>query len=806
MAKLNLDFYRGEDNYSDGTIEDDILAMVKSHEVDDEKIIKSGSYPIIYHLSHLRENILNWYPFDSEASILEIGAGCGALTGLLCNRLKKVVSVELTKRRATINFERNQNKENLEIYVGNFNNMTFDTKFDYVVLNGVFEYAISFTEGDNPYVNFINYIKSFLKPDGKILIAIENRLGLKYFAGTREDHTGRFFSGLNQYDDTEFVRTFTKNELIGILKECGLEQYKFYYPYPDYKFPSEIFTDNTINTEKFGKQYYTFDAERLNLFNENMVSHTLADEKLAEYFSNSFLVEVRMHEDIEKTEILYAKLSNDRKREYRIATILQNDNGKLIAIKKALTREAEQHIENLYYSGVCQIHSNIENIKGKYEKNQIIYPLLENRTMSQEINLYIKEKKPENIINLLQKFYKYMFSNTTQTSDYSTIKFKEVFGKEYISMELNCTKPANIDLICDNIFMDKEKFIIIDTEWVFDFLIPSEFIVWRFIHDLYENYSELNMILDKNELLNLFGIDSSMILIFIKWINYFADNYVGNDKMKNNVRKMSYNVDLDNIIKEYQNANKLNSNLYYDIGNGFSESNRISSTVELKKNNFEIFYDLSILKGKVHGLRWDPIEYQPCRCRLTKVEIDQGGVLIPINAYSSIDGVDIFLNKDSIYLAKEISPKTKYMKITGNFKNIDFKEYMSLCEDEISKMQQHETSLATDFNKKLEQCNKLTEQLENETKKYEETAKQLYEKTEKHKETAKQLHEKTEKHEETAKQLNKKKVEYQEISEKYQETSEKYKDVCNELSEIYNSKLGKVFLRSRKRKSCLRRE
>lgn len=69
--------------------------------------------------------------------------------------------------------------------------MEFQTPFDYVVLNGVLEYAMSFTPGENPYVDFLKNIKKYLKEDGRILIAIENRLGLRYFSGYPEEHTNR---------------------------------------------------------------------------------------------------------------------------------------------------------------------------------------------------------------------------------------------------------------------------------------------------------------------------------------------------------------------------------------------------------------------------------------------------------------------------------------------------------------------------------------------------------------------------------------------------------------------------------------
>ena len=55
------------------------------------------------------------------------------------------------------------------------------------------EYSKGYIGTDDPYVEMIRRIKRHLKPGGQILIAIENRLGLKYFAGCTEDHTGVFF-------------------------------------------------------------------------------------------------------------------------------------------------------------------------------------------------------------------------------------------------------------------------------------------------------------------------------------------------------------------------------------------------------------------------------------------------------------------------------------------------------------------------------------------------------------------------------------------------------------------------------------
>ena len=136
MATLNTEFYQVcEDSlYSDGSIEDEILDRVKQN---DDTLQMDTRWPIFYHFSPLRQNILNWYPFRPEAALLEIGAGCGALTGLFAQRVKSVTACELTLKRASIMYERHKQYSNLEVVVGNFLRVTFPHKYDYIVVNGV---------------------------------------------------------------------------------------------------------------------------------------------------------------------------------------------------------------------------------------------------------------------------------------------------------------------------------------------------------------------------------------------------------------------------------------------------------------------------------------------------------------------------------------------------------------------------------------------------------------------------------------------------------------------------------------------
>lgn len=292
---LNYDDYGGIDLYSDGDVEEELLEIVKKHPANkfNEIIAKRNSWPIFYHLSHIRANIIEWMNFSKEQTVLEIGSGCGAITGTLADKLQKVTCIELSKRRSLINAHRNKDKDNIEIKVGNFQDIEkkINEKYDYITLIGVFEYAESYIKISNPYVELLNNIKKHLKDNGKIVIAIENRFGLKYWAGCKEDHLGKYYEGIEGYTNTNGIKTFTKNELEELLKKAGLNNTEFYYPYPDYKFPINIYSDYRLPKKgELNNNFRNFDMDRLVTFDESKVFDSIISNELFSLYSNSYLV------------------------------------------------------------------------------------------------------------------------------------------------------------------------------------------------------------------------------------------------------------------------------------------------------------------------------------------------------------------------------------------------------------------------------------------------------------------------------------------------------------------------------------
>lgn len=289
---MNYDYYKGKDLYSDGDVEDEILEMVKTNDNYRYTDSRFSEWPILYHLSRQRENIVEPMEILKDDEVLEIGAGMGAVTGALAERAKKVDCIELSKRRSLVNANRHKDMDNIEIFVGNFQDVEITKKYDVITLIGVLEYASYYIDAKQPFHAFINKIKDCLKDNGKLYIAIENRLGMKYFAGYNEDHLGKPFLGIEGYINEDKVKTFSYSEITKLLNECGFDKLSFSFPFPDYKLPQSIYDEEALmNYEVDFSEKHNYDANLNESFNQVRAFKSLKGTPELKYFANSFLVE-----------------------------------------------------------------------------------------------------------------------------------------------------------------------------------------------------------------------------------------------------------------------------------------------------------------------------------------------------------------------------------------------------------------------------------------------------------------------------------------------------------------------------------
>ena len=701
---LNYSFYKGRDLYSDGEkIENELLDIVKkySSEKYNEIIFDKKEWPILYHLSEMRANILEWIPIKKNETVLEIGSGCGAITTILSEKSKKVTCIELSKKRSTINANKNKDKDNIEIFVGNFQDIEITEKYDYITLIGVFEYASSYIDSKNPYKEFLEIIKRYLKPNGKIIIAIENKLGLKYWAGCKEDHTGKYFEGLEGYQNTNTVKTFSKKELKRMLENSGFSNSEFYYPYPDYKLPSVIYSDEYLpKLGELNNNFRNFDEDRIVLFDETEVFDSIIKAGLFTEMSNSFLV-IASFFNKDDNKIIYSKYSNSRDDMFKIRTSITSNkiNDRKKVEKVALNEEAYEHLE--------KISNNYNLLKEKYDtsafkliecrknKKNIEFDFVDGKTLVEVLNEEILRNGIEAFLNKIIKIKEKIYEIGKNEKFLITENFIKIFGNVEFDSEMNGISPANIDFIGSNIIIDKydnDKYNVIDYEWVFDFSVPINYIIYRILL-YYRNENTNKKLFNLEEVLKKLSIFEkeqkqyeNMDKEFTKYIlnnEYFLHELYSKFEVKN-----IYIGDLLRLKEEIELKEKIQ--IFENIGNGYNEldSYTIKKEMDEKGNlNINIF-----INEDIQSLRIDPTEE---KCIIIIKDYNEG-IKIDVN------GKQLFKN---IFLFEDGDPQLHIQKIPDKLERINVRL-------EILKEESIIRNILKEFNQKEKEVNEKNQEIE----------------------------------------------------------------------------------------------
>ncbi|GFI70572.1 ubiquinone biosynthesis O-methyltransferase [Lachnospiraceae bacterium] len=605
-VKLDYQFYPGKDLYSDGEIEDKILSIVKNaaHVEYPSIIEESGSWPILYHLSSLRGNIVDWLPIKSTDKVLEIGSGCGVITEKLAEKAKSVTCVDLSAKRSRINAYRNQDKDNIEIHVGNFSDIepSLEEDYDFACMIGVFEYGQSYIHTKTPYEDFLKIMMKHVKKEGCIVIAIENKFGLKYWAGCQEDHAGAYFCGLEGYPEGGSARTFTRPGLEKIFKNCGVENYSFYYPYPDYKFPTVIYSDRRLPHQgELTDNIRNFDRDRMVLFNEKYVFDGTIQDGLFDVFSNSYLVMIGG-----EANTCYVKYSNDRAGKYALRTdIVDTPDGRVVR-KIPMNEQAAGHIR-----GMKQAY---ELLKDRYEGSGLSINACQ---ITKEGYAQFPYEKGVTLEELLDE--------CLERDDME--EFHRLFDRYYELVSYGNDKPVtDYDLIFANILVDGDKWTVIDYEWTMKRQIPPQEIAFRAVY-CYVLEEEKRNRLDLDAIMRKLGITEKMADSYRRKEAKFQKQVTGKRMSMGEIRSLigTYCIEPKTLM-EYHLKKILDERIqiYFDNGKGFQEENSYYMP--------DVYEDESLVcaqipfDGNVKTLRIDPAD---CSCMVKILKLDLNGADVP---------------------------------------------------------------------------------------------------------------------------------------------------------------------------------
>lgn len=425
-------------------------------------------WPSYYHLSPIRANILR--PFEERlrnADVLEVGAGCGAITRFLGESGANVCALEGSHRRARIARLRASDLTDVTVVAENFETFNVDRKFDVVTFIGVLEYANQFVQGAHPARVMLEKARSMLKPGGMVLIAIENQLGLKYFAGAPEDHVGRRMFGLENRYSPNGVRTYGRQELTEIVRDAGFSEVEFYAPFPDYKFPVTIFSEEGMTAPGFdaasllsSSVFSDRQLTRFLSFDLPRVWDVVVRNNLGIDLANSFLV-VAGDQTLGKSSALAWHYSSGRTPKYcKSLCFRRGEAGDVRIFSRLLQAPREVSVGDEI---TIELESDVPYVQGA--------PLAaEFRALLTSDGWSVKQ-----VAQLIKRYLQIA---------------KELIRKEGVAVSMSSTAqgiPGRfVDLIPQNIIRrDSGDFYLIDKEWTYKGVVSVEWLVFRALSGLF---------------------------------------------------------------------------------------------------------------------------------------------------------------------------------------------------------------------------------------------------------------------------------------------------------------------------------
>lgn len=465
-----------EFSYSDGIEVEQRLLDALTHTEDRSTFSRELAknivdWPSEYHLSRRRHCLLRPLNIPSGSRVLELGCGCGAITRYLGELGVQVLAVEGSLMRARIAAQRSRDLPNVRVVVDDLLHFQTDEQFDYVLLIGVLEYAARFSKSDRPFTTYLQVVTRFLAPGGKVVVAIENQLGLKYLNGCTEDHVGtRFFGVQDLYTETT-ARTFGRRELKSLLGSVGLLHTLFYYPFPDYKLPSVVLSEQALSDPDFNAadviahcQARDYNGSSYRGFDEALAADVVHRNGLLADLSNSFLVVATKADDtVPQPSALAFSWSADRIPELCTQTTFVRSESGIVVSKEPLTTGTAREI---FLSGGTTIRHEARGadyVQGR----QILAALKKARARSGDVGAVVEALRPWMAYLLLRA---HANPRTPQAHAHPT-QLVQLCDYWIAGKFLDCM-PANL--------LDTgSEVVAIDVEWDTDRDIPLGWVVTR---------------------------------------------------------------------------------------------------------------------------------------------------------------------------------------------------------------------------------------------------------------------------------------------------------------------------------------
>ena len=349
--------------------------------------------------------------------------------------------------------------------------------------SALYDYVISITdlEKETDPGQFLMQCRKLLKPEGHLLLALNNRFGLRYFCGDRDPYTERNFDGIENYkrayssvNDTFNGRCYGKAEIKKMLGDAGFKKIKFFSVLTDLDNPSFIFAEDYLPNEDLSNRIFpTYNYPNTVFLEESALYQQFIENGMFHEIANAYLIECTVSGEL--SDVCHVTSSLERGCEDALFTIIHN-NG--MVEKKAAYPEGEKRLEELYRHNEELRANGIEVLDARFENGSYVMPYVSAETGQ----LFLKKLLRQDVNLFLEKMDE--FRDMILAS--SKIVSEDKWDGEGAILE-----KGFLDLVPLNSFYLDGKYVMFDQEFCEE-NYPANVLIWRMIATFYSGDVEAN--------------------------------------------------------------------------------------------------------------------------------------------------------------------------------------------------------------------------------------------------------------------------------------------------------------------------
>ena len=421
-------------------------------------------------IKSIRKGLLQWYDFRGGSRILFVGDPKDALLEML---------TEQPRQAACISMEQTCDAQWRQQH---------SASFDYIVSIGTLEW--------HPYPEqVLSGWRNLLRPDGQLLLGMNNRLGIRYFCGDRDIYTQRNFDGIENYrnvyakkEDVFRGRSYSGAELREILNRSGWSNYRFYSVFSDLENPALIYAEDYLPKEDLScRAFPCYYYPKTVFLEEEALYGSLASNGIFHQMANAYLIECSLNGRF--SDVLHVTSSLDRGRADAMLTIIRKSG---VAEKRAAYPEGRERLTRLIKNGQALRERGIPVIDAKIEGDVYVMPYCD----AEVGQVYLKRLMREDTKKFLQEL------------DYFSqliLKSSELVSADQGDGQGAVLRRGYLDMIPLNSFHIGEDFVFYDQEFCEE-NYPANVILERMVSTIYDGNPELGRIIPINTLYERYGL------------------------------------------------------------------------------------------------------------------------------------------------------------------------------------------------------------------------------------------------------------------------------------------------------------